>query len=208
MRKALTCAMLSALTYSVSAAELSSCGAVECETLTGDDLWGCELLLCLANPNGWSSVSECKDPVEKYFTCRAKPSPCDMPTCPQAGDGNYAENTSERFDPCSQIDSELEEAPVGWLASGTLKKHGNSKYNYSGDYWISDGDGGSTYAGTYACVKPADYQGQVTERYSCGDDEYCSRKVQVYSEITWQAAQSSRSIDVYINGELWQRVHW
>lgn len=35
--------------------------------LTDGKYYGCAVLLCLANPNGWSSVSECHPPVKKLF---------------------------------------------------------------------------------------------------------------------------------------------
>lgn len=63
-----------------------------------------------------------------------------------------------------------------------------------------------------ACVKPADYQGIAYERYSCKDsDGYsrtCYRQVRVYSTISWQNAQPPRAIDVYIEGKLYNRVHY
>ena len=50
------------------------------------------------------------------------------------------------------------------------------------------------------------------ERYSCKDsDGYsrtCYRQVRVYSTISWQNAQPPRAIDVYIEGKLYNRVHY
>lgn len=187
-------------------------GVSDADIMTGDDRWGCELLLCLANPNGWATVAECHPPVEKYFDCRSKRHPCEMPKCPQAGEGNYAQNVSNRFDPCKQLDPALTEAPVGWLAEGTVNRPGATSYNWGGDHWSYDSDGDRTYTGSKACVKPSEFQGYVTQRYRCGSDSdgtrWCTRKVAVYSSVTWQRMQTPRAIDVYINGEIWQRVHW
>lgn len=36
-------------------------------SLTSDGIYGCAVILCLANPNGWASVGECKPPVKKLF---------------------------------------------------------------------------------------------------------------------------------------------
>lgn len=40
--------------------------------LTKDGVYGCAVILCLANPNGWGSVAECKPPVKKLFRNLAK----------------------------------------------------------------------------------------------------------------------------------------
>ena len=55
------------------------------EFLGGDDRWGCEVLLCLANPNGPKAVNECVSPINKLFKCLAKTHPCSFPKCPMAG---------------------------------------------------------------------------------------------------------------------------
>ena len=47
------------------------------------DTAGCTVVLCLANPAGWASVSECVDPVESYFrSIRRKFRP---PQCAESG---------------------------------------------------------------------------------------------------------------------------
>ena len=47
------------------------------------DTAGCTVVLCLANPAGWASVSECVDPVESYFrSIRRKYRP---PQCAESG---------------------------------------------------------------------------------------------------------------------------
>ena len=47
------------------------------------DTAGCTVVLCLANPAGWASVSECVAPVESYFrSIRRKFRP---PQCAESG---------------------------------------------------------------------------------------------------------------------------
>ena len=47
------------------------------------DTAGCTVVLCLANPAGWASVSECVEPVESYFrSIRRKFRP---PQCSESG---------------------------------------------------------------------------------------------------------------------------
>ena len=38
--------------------------------------------------------------------------------------------------------------------------------------------------------------------------ENLSVDVNVYDDIIWQEMQSSRAIDVYIDGKIFRRVHW
>lgn len=75
-------------------------GMPKIELMTGNDRWGCEVLLCLANPNGPRAVSECRPPIDKLFDCLSWRHPCKFPSCPMAGDGNYAKQLSDGFDPC------------------------------------------------------------------------------------------------------------
>lgn len=43
------------------------------------DDWGCQVLLCLSNPNGPTAVAECVDPINKLWKELAKGH--DFPTC-------------------------------------------------------------------------------------------------------------------------------
>jgi len=47
-----------------------------------DDLWGCEVLLCLANPGGWSAIPACHPPMARLRQHLARKRP--FPSCPQA----------------------------------------------------------------------------------------------------------------------------
>lgn len=192
-------------------------GMPKLEIMSGNDRWGCEVLLCLANPNGPRAVSECKPPIDKLFKCLAKPHPCSFPQCPMAGEGNYAKQLTDSYDPCSL--KGMEDAPVGYIAQGTKTgidsrgrpqiKASRSSYNYGGEHWFSDGEGGSQLGGSKACVRNP--IGTVTESYQCSDGEStttCYRTVKVYEEVLWQKQQSRRAIDVFIEGKNWTRVHW
>ncbi|WP_308515246.1 TrbM/KikA/MpfK family conjugal transfer protein [uncultured Turicimonas sp.] len=206
-------------------------GMPSIDFMTGDDRWGCEVLLCLANPNGPRAVSECRPPIDKLFKCLSKRHPCSFPQCPMAGEGNYAKQLNDGFDPCSLYG--LEDAPKGYLLQGKLDgldltsgrrgrtqyiKRGSSSYNWGGEHFFSgNNDEGSSsagrWAGTKACVKG--YQGTLYEPYTCyedsGESSYattCYRPVKVYEQVLWQDYQSRRAIDVYIDGKIFRRVHW
>lgn len=193
------------------------------QLLTGDARWGCELLLCLANPNGWKSVSECRPPVEKYIKCSTrKHNKCSMPKCKQAGPGNDAYRNDDVYDPCPLLGEGYQEAPTGFLYSGQMPSgsgwrgptlgRGSSTYNYNGEREDCDSDGNCTTYSSKACVKPDNYLGTAREPYTCYDDDgdrrTCYRTVKVYSEIKWQKEQSRRAIDVIIEGKLYNRVHY
>lgn len=205
-------------------------GMPKVDIMTGDDRWGCEVLLCLANPNGPKAVAECHSPINKLYQCLSAIHPCKFPQCPMAGAGNYATQLNDGFDPCSL--SKMEDAPVGYIVEGQLNdpklfdnnKRNNqkflkrgvlSKYNWGGEKFFSSNEEGSSgyWGGTKACVKG--YQGRAYEPYTCtessGDSSYtttCYRPVMVYEQVLWQKYQSRRAIDVFIDGKNWTRVHW
>lgn len=189
-------------------------GMPQIDVMTGDDRWGCEVLLCLANPNGPRAVSECRPPIDKLFKCLADPKhPCKFPTCPMAGEGNYAAQLTDGFDPCSI--KGMDDAPIGYVGEPGTKKDSikNFGYNYGGEKWrtYTDADGRTQreFIGTKACVKNP--KGSIRQAYRCGTSEEprtCYRTVQLFEEVLWQQHQSRRAIDVFIEGKNWTRVHW
>lgn len=46
------------------------------------DLWGCEVTLCLAAPGGWSGIPACHPPMERLRQHLARKRP--FPSCTQA----------------------------------------------------------------------------------------------------------------------------
>ncbi len=59
-----------------------------------EDSWACEVVLCLANPNGATAVKECVAPIKKLYKQLAKGKPfpyCDMNS--NDSQGNSAKNT-------------------------------------------------------------------------------------------------------------------
>ncbi len=220
-------ALLTCFAFKVMAQENYSKipGMPSIDFMTGDDRWGCEVLLCLANPNGPKAVNECRPPIDKLFKCLSKRHPCKFPSCPMAGEGNYAKQLNDGFDPCSLYG--LEDAPKGHLMQGKLDalelttnkrrktqyvKRGSSSFNWGEEQYFpveTTGSGGH-WGGTKACVKG--YQGTVYEPYTCYQDSSypttCYRPVKVYEQVLWQDYQSRRAIDVYIDGKVFRRVHW
>ncbi|MBN3780526.1 hypothetical protein G3O06_23715 [Burkholderia sp. Ac-20345] len=177
--------------------------------------FGCTVLLCLANPasnGGPKGVAECVAPITKLFDDLAHFRP--FPTCDMA-DGNdgssYAKQVTAPYDPCP---SPLTPAPAGtWVIQGQKSSSQPtwfvptaSNYTLVGSPQITEqqslqGMGFST--GPQACV------GRTVGYFIAGSqtngDEH---SVNVYDKVIWQQYQSPRAIDIYIDNQLYQRVHW
>ena len=64
------------------------------------DEWGCQVLLCLSNPNGPTAVKECEPPIQKLWIELAKPHHT-FPSCDLASGGSgatYAKPTANYYD--------------------------------------------------------------------------------------------------------------
>lgn len=181
-----------------------------------DDMWGCEVLLCLSNPAGPTAVGECVPPITKLWKHLAKGH--SFPSCglAQGNDDtqNYARQVYDAFDPCSM--TSMDEAPQGYVAEGTKKQSnqrwsiGASNFNltkspaFNGKYWAEYGGGDSSYeTQAKACVKG--FSGSYT--YGASRDN-SGTTVNVYQQVAWQKAKSPRAIDVFVNGKQFTRVHW
>lgn len=150
------------------------------------DEWACTCLLCLANPNGWQSVSECRPPVKRLFDYLKKHS---MPKCPNAGAGNDMVLVSNPTDPCRQMN--LEDV-TGWIyVPGRGPVHSSAYQNEGTDY----------------CVKGY----QKTRRMCVEHDSegYCTlyANVRYFDEVERNTHESPYSIDVIIGGEVFNRTH-
>ncbi|WP_230960398.1 hypothetical protein [Burkholderia pseudomultivorans] len=178
--------------------------------------YGCTVLLCLANPasnGGPKGIAECVAPITKLFDDLAHFRP--FPTCDMA-DGNdgssYAKQVTAPYDPCP---SPLKPAPAGtWVVEGQ-KKTG------SGQSWFVPQAGNFTLAGAAQITEqqtlpgmnfttgPQACVGNKVGYYVAGSqtngDEH---SVNVYDQVVWQKYQSPRAIDVYIDKQFYQRVHW
>lgn len=56
---------------------------VSSPVMANDDDWGCEVLLCLANPTGWEALKECHPPIKRLFS-ELKKRKAKFPRCTQA----------------------------------------------------------------------------------------------------------------------------
>lgn len=182
-----------------------------------EDMWGCEVLLCLSNPAGPTAVSECKPPITKLWRHLAKGG--SFPTCGLAEGNdpsqNWAQQVVNPFDPCNL--QGLNEAPLGWIAEGKKRTdiqpspfNGARAYKLSKSPMLSAGYTNSGFGRNRDTTTPSykvcvnNYEGS----YSVRESKDSSYTVNVFDKVEVQKAQSPRAIDVYIDKKLFTRVHW
>lgn len=178
--------------------------------------YGCEVLLCLANPNGPKAVSQCVPPIDRLFRDLARGR--GFPTCNMAIGPNgrsYATPISSVYDACPTGTSELpveqyaellapiSAPPPTRSGAPSLYTPASVGLTYAG---IGDGRGygyGSWDSPAPAKVCVAGYRGN--RRYWNGDSSY---KVAQYETIYVMNAVGGRAVNVYIDDALWQTVRW
>ena len=173
-----------------------------------EDLWGCQVLLCLANPDGPEALRECQPPMDRLREHLRHGHP--FPSCPSGGSA-YARPTSSYYDLCPAGTVELLEAQFGAAASATRVVY----------YGI--GDGGNVSQRSYGelqtqmppkvCVGRRVGQGIVYLPAQGGGDRggpgYQAHVVAYYDQLVVLPAHSSpRVIDVYIDNARYKRVRW
>lgn len=156
--------------------------------MSSNDEWACTCLLCLANPNGWRSVSECVPPVKKLFKHLKRHK---MPKCPQAGSGTYLTHVINPTNACSK--KGLQDVS-GWIA----------KVGTRFDPVYSDAYQGE---GTDYCV--SGYQYTQSRCIEWDEEGECIRRVRVkfYSTVIYNDHFDPNAIDVTVEGKYWHRNH-
>lgn len=168
------------------------------------DDWGCQVLLCLSDPRGPTTESECRPPIEKLWRHlkrgRSFPS-CSLASSDDRGNGSFARRVYDPYDPClaglvpaggyvAQSDSldyrQWQQLSYGWSNIGLDMDEVDSTLNQ----------------GQRACV------GQAVGSYTVNQGGDDSISVTVYDKIVWQPRQNPQAIDVFIDGKLHQRVRW
>jgi len=85
----------------LSGSVVGLCFVAATSTAKAEDLWGCEVLLCMANPAGPTAVAPCVPPITRLWSWLAHGHA--FPTCPQANAGqNRAYMTSPPLDECPE----------------------------------------------------------------------------------------------------------
>ncbi|EJW5843920.1 hypothetical protein OCK05_004384 [Salmonella enterica subsp. enterica serovar Kentucky] len=166
------------------------------QTAKADD-WGCQVLLCLSDPRGPTTESECKPPIHKLWDHlrKGKPFPtCDMAVNSRNGKRSYAQLVYEPYDPCpdgtkpaggyiAQSQS-TERKDWRWLQY-EFSTHGRNSYEGNGPRACVGNHLGTTYSA------------------------YTDISVQVYDRVVWQQPHlNPRAIDVFIDEVFHHRVRY
>jgi hypothetical protein len=176
-----------------------------------DDLWGCQVLLCLSNPDGPEAVKECVPPIERLWDELRHGHP--FPSCPSGGSA-YARPTISYYDLCPAGTTEL---PTGQFGAAATAKR---------EVYPGIGDGGAVaqwmYSATYGsqtamdskvCVGRRVGQGVVylltQERDQRGGQSYQAHAVGYYDRLVLLPPHGSPNvIDVYVDDTRYKRVRW
>lgn len=181
--------------------------------------WGCEVLLCLANPNGPTAVAPCVPPIERLWRelARGRAFPnCAMASGP-SGD-SYARPAHRYYDPCPPGTDALSAGQVAELAqpmppndvptspSGTMTSFapGVPGQTYMG---IGTGDGFDPTGSEGSAPAKVCVAGIVgTRDVWQGDSSYT---ITLFNRLfAAPPAMSPRVIDVFIDDTLWHSVRW
>lgn len=169
-----------------------------------EDLWGCEVLLCLANPRGPMAVAECVAPIKRLYRALTKPHPDPFPSCKMASGNGTSRNegvlNSSYYPLCPSGLTPL--APGAYVRNGAnlLEGFGDGMPTSS-----SADDQINRPLTQMACV--GQLISSTVEMLPDGFDGYKQVIINEYSPIVFMdPIPTGRVIDVYINGSLVNRV--
>jgi len=161
---------------------------------------GCTVLLCLSNPaanGGPTGVAECVPPIRRLYRdlSRGRPFPgCDLE---DGNDGrSYARQVLDPYDPCP--DRLQPATPETMVAEGRRVARGVVQI---GPARMSQGADPNGAPVGRACV------GDPLGPAQSGDPD-SPFAIWLYDRVVWQQPQSPRAIDLYVDGQWQQRVHW
>lgn len=162
--------------------------------------YGCQVLLCLANPAGPTAVAQCVPPISQLWRDLARVPPRPFPTCDEARPAVAVQNTTW-YDPCPEGTTELAAGTLALLQSAPTATP-----------YVGIGSGDSlqpsqdTTLGQKVCV--GNQTGQTTVVTGSGESMSFSQ-ANLYDHIALlDPATSPRVIDVYLNNALYRRVRW
>ncbi|WP_018152870.1 hypothetical protein [Leeia oryzae] len=173
---------------------------------------GCRLVLCLANPNGPTSVAECRPDINELYHQLTQEDPF-IPSCDSAkAKGTYFQMRQDHYAlcPAGTIDSRTNGMTGRYLQAGT----GTISFNAPATgYWNAFNKDGDTPPTALACVsteKPKAYSvcsDKLHAGSSWGKCEGGYTTVYRYHRIVWQVFHPNPQVaDVYIDNRLFQRA--
>lgn len=165
--------------------------------------YGCQVLLCLANPAGPMAVSACVPPISQLWRDLARTPPRPFPTCDEARPAVAIRNTSW-YDPCPEGTVALEAGAYATLASDL--------YALSPVIGIGTGDDlaptidSGPLSSRKVCVSGP--RSQVSTWLGSVDGGSMVMVTTYDRMVVMDPASSPRVIDVYVDGSLYRRVRW
>jgi len=170
--------------------------------------YGCTVLLCLANPSsngGPKGIAECVPTINQLYDDLEHDRP--FPTCDLA-DGNdgssYAQLVYDPYDPCpaSLVPVQKQTAVMEGNAESFYNNGTIANYTFNGDAQISELQNGSARA----CV--GKLLGHTRHSIQSSRGTQYMVAVNVYDQVIWQPWQSPSAINVYIDSQFHNRVHY
>lgn len=173
--------------------------------------YGCKVLLCLANPNGPTAVSECVPPINQLWDDLKHRRP--FPTCDMASGPNgqsYARQGMSYYDACPTGTTEL--SPGAYAVQSVPGANNNGYKLYTG---IGSGDGLSPGSGDNYTPLPGKvcvgklFNRTYVQTGKGGEDGYTTVQANMYDRVIMMSPQDSpRIIDIFIDNQLYRRVRW
>lgn len=195
------------------------------------DDWGCEVVMCLANPAGPMAASACVPPITRLFAALSKKKPDPFPSCESANGAAVARQGFNYFDPCPQGSTTLESgtralqvsrsvyAELARQAGGMSSAGGPVVSIYANTYtqaaaaanlsWNGVKSGVGTGEGIVVAPDSSKVcvSGALGPVYLPDNGEFVA--VQAYERVTTlEKAASPRYIDVMVDGKQFTRVRF
>ena len=160
--------------------------------------YGCQVLLCLANPAGPTAVSQCIPPITRLWEDLAHFR--GFPSCETASaKGSRAQIGSSYFDPCPDGTSALAAGQYGVLPALT-------------DPYAGIGSGDDLRPNEFNMLPAKVCVGNQIGTASVWigpEDTGGYQSIAVYDRlVSFDASANPRTIDVYVNDLLYRRVRW
>lgn len=182
--------------------------------------WGCEVLMCLSNPNGATAVNECRPPIERLWRHLARGHA--FPTCTLSNGQNsrtagaWVQPTSNYYNLC----------PTGTtpLGSGSYALLNQPSASARPMIYEGIGDGSDIHPNydsrmryqsnalpPLVCVgaQTGTMQHWITTRGSRGEDQMVRIIVGTYNTTVVQPPNNTSGVfDIYINNQVYHRARY
>ena len=173
------------------------------------DDYGCQVLLCLANPNGPEAVGECVPPIERLWDDLKNGNP--FPSCETSGNSRATPGYSY-YDACPAATSAL--AMGSFAIQGSTTNTSVAPRSASTYIGIGTGEGltpTATNGGLPAKICVGTLTGSTFVSMSSNGSRNGTDIVQVgiYDRVVLLSPQNTpRYIDVVVENQLYRRVRW